>query len=93
MIAAPARIEGLTQAQHDAVEALFAQDLPGGKLAALHPRVAETLIRNGLVQAQSVTLPGRLPITVKAHRLTLVGHFLYCEWAAEQPTPEGMEEP
>lgn len=87
----PARIEGLTQAQHDAVEALFAQDLPGGDLASLHPRVAKALVSEGLAEVRNVTLPGRPPVTVKAHRLTLTGHFLYCEWAATQPLPEGFE--
>lgn len=86
-----ARIIGLTKAQHDAVEKLFVQDFPGEQLAGLNPKTAAKLVEKGIAEEIHVQLPrrpGQFAVTVKAWKLTLFGHFLYCDWCGSQPGEE-----
>lgn len=83
-------IDTLTEPETEALEALFAQDLPGGQLAKVKSSVARELIAKGLVKTVTAELGrDRLgAVTVDCHALTTAGHIAYCQWASEQSDAE-----
>lgn len=89
ILSAPPRIPGLSKDEHAAVEAMFAQDLPGGGLANVRPAVGRSLESKGFAERSEVVLgDGRMAVKVPAYHLTQAGHLAYCSWAAEQPDSE-----
>lgn len=50
----------------------------------------ERLEENLLVWKDSVTFPGRFPVTVEGWRLTPLGHMAYCHWCSENTSPEEL---
>ncbi len=76
----------MTPKQYDALGSLL---LPGtgphGLKSQLHKATAKRFIDAGLVVEREVTLPGRFPVTIKQHDLTMLGNITYCDWAAKQP--------
>lgn len=67
--------------ENEALEALFAQELPGGKPAKIAPDTATALIEKGLIQEQVIRLGEDVlgAYSVAAHVLTYRGHLHYCE--------------
>lgn len=86
ILTVPPRIPGLSKDEHAAVEAMFAQELPGAKLAMVRPAVGRSLESKGFAERSEVVIGnGNLAVKVPAYHLTQAGHFAYCSWAAEQP--------
>lgn len=78
----------LTKSQLAALEALFVQELPNAGRARIHPATGAALVKKGLAEDIVFTIPSRLgQVKVKAWKLTIAGHYLYCSSCREQNSP------
>lgn len=66
------------------LEEMWLQEI-GGPMAHLSKRVRERLLAEKLIEVNDVQLRDRFgAYSVPVHRLTIVGHLMYCEWASRQ---------
>jgi hypothetical protein len=47
-----------------------------------HPRTIESLLKRGLIEEYSETLPGRFPVVIKRYTMPIWVHIQWCEWCS-----------
>lgn len=74
----------LTKRRMQALEKLFIADMEGSGPVQSKARVYDELETMNLAEkCQRVFGSGRFSVIVKGWKITLIGHFTYCEWADE----------
>lgn len=80
----------MNKAEFKLLELAFAAQLPPSKITLIQPRNSKALLAlidlNYLAPA-TVTLRGRLSVTVTGYELTLLGHMAYCHSCADVEEP------
>lgn len=74
----------LPKAQLEALEKVFAAEIEG-RVYQSRAKIFTQLAAEGMVEEETLTLPGRFPVRVPGWGLTHRGRILYCAACADLP--------